>query len=273
MSYQDELKLAIELVYQGGEIALPYCINRKDQSSLHIEVKQDQSPLTIADTTLNALITSQLSQQFPGYRVIGEESGIKIENDLGIGYSFYVDPIDGTKEFISNNGEWSIIIGLAKDGVPVMGVVYQPVFDILVYAAAGDGAYCITGKGSKPVRLICNDSDDSKKWVNVISRSHSMKKENDFIETIGIQRSYPCGSFGIKCVHIAQGKADIYVNFSGKTSYWDACGPHVILKESGGSGVMNFETKKELKYDGLSTSIKMPILSSTMKIWKHISKL
>jgi fructose-1,6-bisphosphatase/inositol monophosphatase family enzyme len=101
MSYQDELKLAIELVYQGGEIALPYCINRKDQSSLHIEVKQDQSPLTIADTTLNALITSQLSQQFPGYRVIGEESGIKIESDLGIGYSFYVDPIDGPHATIS----------------------------------------------------------------------------------------------------------------------------------------------------------------------------
>lgn len=214
MNLENELQTCMDLCYECGPIALKYCNNRKDNTSLHIEYKTDQSPFTIADSELNQRITSKLEKEYPNYRVIGEESSNKIDKDLSDGFVFYVDPIDGTKEFISNNGEWSIIIGLAYNGVPVLGVVYHPVLDKLYYAIQGKGAYLIPKKGEKPNQMFCNQMEDLKQSNFVKSRSHSSKEEVEFIEKLGIKSGYSHGSFGLKCAQIAEGKADIYVNFS-----------------------------------------------------------
>ena len=98
MSYKQELEVSIEIAYEAGKIGLQYCLDReKKKTELQIETKSDNSEVTIADKQLNDLITKKLQKTFPNYRIIGEESINTISEDLGKGFVFYVDPIDGTK--------------------------------------------------------------------------------------------------------------------------------------------------------------------------------
>lgn len=141
--------MSIDLAYEAGKIALFYCNKRE---LLAIETKTDESPVTIADKKVNEYIVDKLQAAFPQARVIGEESVKNTTQDLAKGAVFFVDPIDGmfyffgkfyfsigTKEFIKNNGEWAVMIGLNIDAIPMVGVVYRAAADQMYYAARGQG--------------------------------------------------------------------------------------------------------------------------------------
>eukprot|EP01080_Neovahlkampfia_damariscottae_P000075 gene75-4324_t len=273
MSYEQELQTSVDIAYEAGKIGLQYCIDReKKKTELQIETKSDKSEVTIADKELNELITTKLKNTFPNYRIIGEESVNSITEDLGKGFVFYVDPIDGTKEFISNNGEWSVMIGLAKDGIPVMGVVYQPTLDLLYFASEGSGAFKIEKKGSKPISMKCRETENFDDCIVVQSRSHSLPAEKQFVDDVGIKPKniYQHGSFGLKCCQIADGKADLYINFSGKTSYWDSAPGCIILKEAGGSGVHTLTGK--LVLNGFSVKNQQVIFGTTKSLLQKVTK-
>jgi 3'(2'), 5'-bisphosphate nucleotidase len=120
--------------------------------------------------------------------------------------------------------------------------------------------------------MKCNQYDNLEECITVGSRSHGLQSEKNFLTETGISldKSYKYGSFGLKCCHIADGKADLYINFSGKTSYWDSAPGCIILKESGGSGMMNVNGRVLL--DGFDIKNKLKMYGTTNSLLTKITK-
>lgn len=207
--YDTYLATAIELAYQAGEIA-----QQANKSQLEIRHKRDSSPVTSVDKQLNNFICSVLEKKFPKVRVVGEETSHdhNANEPFEKGLCFFVDPIDGTKNYIRNNGDWCIMIGLVNKGIPVMGVVYHPEKDTMYYAAKGKGAFCIEKKGTKPRRLKAIDTDPIDS-ICVLSPSDRDDRTVQLANTLGIKQFSDIGSLGLKCCLLADGKANLYVNF------------------------------------------------------------
>ncbi|TNF62653.1 MAG: hypothetical protein EP303_03665, partial [Deltaproteobacteria bacterium] len=144
----------------------------------------------------------------------------------------YVDPVDGTKEFIAKNGEFSVMLGLAIDGVATVGVVYQPETDKLYAGVVGGGAY-LEERGERS-ELKVSDVADPSQLKLVVSRSHRNRAVAEVVARLGITQETTSGSVGLKAGLIAEQKADLYVHISDRSSRWDACGPEAILKAAGG---------------------------------------
>ena len=224
------VKTVMRIAREAGDIALQY-YSRND---IGVMTKSDESPVTEADKAVNEFVIRQLAKEFPKAAVVAEEdeegANARHVEDL-LGDVFYVDPIDGTKEFIKRNGEWSVMIGLTRGARPVMGVIYQPTSDKLWYASEGNGACCIErGVTSK---INCNQS---KRKVAVHSRSHPPIGLASELERFVLDQpnSEPVnyGSFGLKMSMVASGSADLYVS-SGRGSLWDSCAGESIATEAG----------------------------------------
>jgi len=172
----------------------------------------------------------------PDTPVLSEESkGIDVEDRLQWPQLWLVDPLDGTKEFIRRNGEFSVNIGLAENGKPILGVVYSPCTRTSYFAAQGTGAWRQIAQ--KPAQRIQVDSYDPSRPRMVASRSHSGEAVNAFRDALtaasgNVPQIVSMGSALKACV-VAQGDADVYPRF-GPTSEWDTCASHCILNEAGG---------------------------------------
>jgi 3'(2'), 5'-bisphosphate nucleotidase len=151
---------------------------------------------------------------------------------LGKRRVWIVDPLDGTMEFIAHNGEFCIMIGLATEGKPVVGVVYQPIDDKLYAAAEGIGVF-VEEFGDR-LRLRVSRATDIRRFRLVVSRSHRPPILNNVIAHLGVQRERSIGSVGLKIGLIARGQADFYVHPNAGTREWDTCAPEVIIREAGG---------------------------------------
>ncbi len=143
-----------------------------------------------------------------------------------------VDPLDGTAEFIAHNGEFVIMIGLAVDGEPVVGVVYQPIDDVMYAAALGQGAF-VEEFGERRSLHVTHETE-LKALRLVVSRSHRPAMVNTIINRIGLQRERSIGSVGLKIGLIARGQAEFYVHPNPGTREWDTCAPDIIVREAGG---------------------------------------
>jgi 3'(2'), 5'-bisphosphate nucleotidase len=255
--YDEQLNFAIDIAYDAGEIAMQFCRNR-DNSKIGIEQKLDDTPVTLVDKQLDEFIKKALETKFPESLVVGEESSSYIESVKPIeqGHVFFVDPIDGTKEFINNSGEWCVMIGLNVDGVPTVGVVYIASRDQLFYAVKGHGTYLIennkehksTNKLQVAKSVSANTFTDPSQIVCLRSRSHDEAEIDDAMKVLGTDKKYHSGSFGIKCALIAQGVADLYINASKKTHFWDSVAPGLIVTEAG--GILLDYDGNELQYTG-----------------------
>lgn len=225
--YEQELLLAIRLA-QGA--------TKKIQSIYHqaftVMQKEDRSPLTVADQQSNDYIVSEIRRAFPADAIISEEEPIH-PTATAQPRIWYIDPLDGTKEFIKKNGEFSVNIGLVVEGVPVLGVIAVPEQNQLYYAQQSQGAYCIDITGhQKEVELAVSSRTFPLNLL--ISRSHPSAKTKDMIATNEhlIQKITPCGSSYKGCL-IAAGIHDAYYNF-GTTMKWDTCAMEAIVAEAGG---------------------------------------
>jgi len=297
--YEKELNYCINIAIEAGIIAMEFCNNRVQltttgttdlASTLGIEQKLDDSPVTLVDKKLDALIKQKLEIQFPDCLVVGEESSASIESTqkLEQGKVFFVDPIDGTKEFISNNGEWCVMIGLNIDGRPELGVVYVASRDQLFYASRGNGSFVMeglvtlhVGGGGEPHwiknseqrvslsrQLFSNQYTDASQMVCLRSRSHDEAEITSVMNELKMDKAMCSGSFGIKCALIAEGKADLYINASKKTHYWDSCAPSVIATEAG--AVLLDMDGNELQYTGVATNtVHTVVMFATLKPLKE----
>jgi len=223
----EELKLAEFAARRAGAAALRF------YGTATAEFKAGNSPVTAADHAANDVIIQMLAEGFPGDAILSEESRDS-EERLSAQRVWIVDPLDGTKEFLAQNGEFSIMIGLVVDDAPVLGVVYCPATDVLYSASRGEGAW-VEAKGTRR-RLRCDRIPDA--GVRLVgSRSHPDPLIMRMQEDLGIADVIPSGSVGIKCSLIAEGRRDLYIHPVPYLKEWDTCAPEVLLREAGGGVV------------------------------------
>jgi len=233
-----ELEIAKELAVKAGAILLEHY---NDKTTVEWKGKND--PVTAADRAASRFVVDELRKRFPLDGILCEEEQDDLQR-LTRSRVWVIDPMDGTKEFISRNGEFSVMIGLAVDGDALVGAVYQPTERKLYYAGAGSGAYVT--HGDITTRLQVSGEDEPSKAVMAISRSHLSPTTETIRKNLGIERTIQTGSIGLKVGLLCEGKAHVYVTGKG-TSLWDTCGPEAILREAGGS--MTDKSGKRFAYN------------------------
>jgi len=221
-----EIAEASRIARQAGAIVMDVY-----GTNFAVAYKAKADPVTEADTKANAYITGELARAFPGDGIVAEETEDKSDALEG-GRCWYVDPLDGTKEFVARNGEFSVMLGLAIDGVATAGVVYQPGTDKLYAGVVGSGAY-LEERGTRRELEVSKVADPSRLKL-VVSRSHRNQAVADLVARLGITQETACGSVGLKVGLICEQEADLYVHISDKSSAWDACGPEAVLEAAGG---------------------------------------
>lgn len=196
-----------------------------------IAYKGNADPVTTADKRANEYIVNALRESFPNDGIVAEETADTSDATKG-GRCWYVDPLDGTKEFIAKNGEFSVMIGLAVDGRATVGVVYQPVTDRLYRGVVARSAFMEYEGETSELRV--SEVADPRLMRLVVSRSHRSSTTDALKITLGITEECASGSVGLKIGLIARKEADLYVHVSDRSSAWDACGPDAILHAAGG---------------------------------------
>ena len=230
-AYERELQLALKLAREAGATILEYY-----KSPLRVERKVDADehaePVTEADRAANELIVQALRSEFPADGLLAEES-IDTERRLTKRRVWMIDPLDGTSGFIARDGDFAVQIGLAVEGRSVLGVVYQPLPDVLYWAAEGAGAW-IERPGLAPERGEVTNERDVGRMRLAASRSHRSPRMDRVLKAFGIKEEVRRGSVGVKIGLIIEQQCDLYVHLSPRTKQWDTCAPEVILSEAGG---------------------------------------
>jgi len=236
----------IDIAIEAGKATLEIY-----EQDFEVITKADNSPLTMADERSNAIIVKGLSELSVGSElpVISEETKLlSYEERKDWDILWLVDPLDGTKEFIKKNGEFTINIALVKNGLPVLGVIYVPVREVLYYAIEGKGTF-MRAEGVE-TKLQLRDLKGNDKLLIVASRSHNSEaveayvadKKKEFNEVDYV----PAGS-SLKFCLLAEGKADVYPRLA-PTMEWDTGAGHIIAKEAGAQ-VLVYGEDKELQYN------------------------
>jgi 3'(2'), 5'-bisphosphate nucleotidase len=223
---QSILPSTIRLARQAGERIM--AIYQQDFS---VQRKKDESPVTEADMAAHAVIDDGLEEIADEYPVLSEESvSIPFEDRKRWETYWLVDPLDGTREFIKRNGEFTVNIALIHNHQPILGAIYAPVLGISYYAAKGAGAYK-QEDGEEPVQI--NVSKQARKNIIVAgSRSHAGEELKQFLSNLPGYELVSMGS-SLKSCLVAEGKADIYARL-GPTSEWDTAAAQCIVEEAGG---------------------------------------
>ena len=223
-NYLDDVRT---LAKQAGEKILEVY-----NTEFAVEEKDDKSPLTAADMASHKTIVAGLTALTPDIPVLSEESA-KIPYEERNAWQTYwlIDPLDGTKEFIKRNGEFTVNIALIDNGVPVLGVVYVPVSGVTYAGCVGQGAIKeVPGEGEKPIHV--RKLGDGPVAV-VGSRSHQGDSLKAFLARLGDHEIVSMGS-SLKICLVAEGVADVYPRL-GLTSEWDTAAAHCVVEQAGGS--------------------------------------
>jgi len=196
-----------------------------------IEYKGVNDPVTAADKAVNDFLVGALAEAFPDDGILAEESKDDLSR-LQQERIWCIDPLDGTKEFIARNGEFSIMVGLAIDGVATLGVVYQPILDFMYSGIRDQGAWLTTAAGRTP--LVVSEIDNPASMRLVVSRSHRNPLTDNIKASLGITQERISGSVGLKCGLIARSESDLYLHPAPGHKEWDLCAPEAILVGAGG---------------------------------------
>jgi 3'(2'), 5'-bisphosphate nucleotidase len=223
------------------ELATPVLGIARDAAKAILEVydsndpqtvkKADDSPLTVADSRAHHIIADALADLTPGVPILSEESAeIPFTTRSTWGTYWLVDPLDGTKEFLSRNGEFTVNIALIVDHTPVLGVVSVPVKDTVYWGLANQGAWRAVASGAPtPIHV----KDTAATPVRIVgSKSHRGSTLDTFLEKVGSHELIPVGS-SLKFCMIAEGNADVYPRL-GPTSEWDTAAAHAVVTGAGG---------------------------------------
>ncbi|MDZ7686309.1 MAG: 3'(2'),5'-bisphosphate nucleotidase CysQ [Gammaproteobacteria bacterium] len=210
-----------------------------DHRDVSVQTKGDDSPLTEADLAAHRLIVDSLVEAWPDIPVLSEEStGVTFEERRHWSRYFLVDPLDGTKEFINRNGEFTVNIALVEDGIPIAGVVFVPVKDVLYAGADGAGAWVETegDRASIQTRALQPRLDARQALTIVASRRHGGEALEGCLDVLnrhfGAVETTNMGS-SLKLCLVAAGEADLYPRLA-PTSEWDTAAAHAIVQAAGG---------------------------------------
>ena len=230
-NYQREIDAAVRLGRAAGAILLrhynsPFLVEHK------VNALQEMEEVTAADREANDLIVSELAAEFPDDGILAEESA-DTEDRLTKDRVWLIDPMDGTKNFVQRDGDFAVQIGLICEAEPVVGVVYQPVRDVLYRAVRGYGAWKESPNNSAE-RMTVSAHTDPAEMVLASSRSHRSPRMERVVDVFGFRRETRRGSVGVKIGLIAEREADLYLHLSPSTKQWDTCAPEIVLTEAGG---------------------------------------
>jgi len=226
--YERELEVALNAISSVRELILDIY----HSADLGVEIKEDNSPVTRADKAADKKIREILSTAFPLYALLTEESvddKARLSND----YVWIVDPVDGTKDFVAKNDQFTVNIGLSYKHKAVLGVILIPVTGEIYYGVEGLGAFYLKDKEAEPVRIHCNQK--TKDITTLVSNFHSNQTEMDMIakhsDIIKYQRKVGAT---IKGCLIAKGEAEMSYRFSSNTKEWDTCAMQALVEQAGG---------------------------------------
>lgn len=216
----------LELARRAGERILSIY-----QMDFAIEQKADRSPLTEADLEAHRILKAGLGRLTPEWPVLSEE-GAEISWDERRNWFRYwlIDPLDGTREFVKRNGEFTVNIALIEEGEPLLGVIHAPALEESYFGLLGIGAFS-SHNGNPWRRLRCAPAGSGKPRI-LASRSHSDPHLEHFLARLGPHERLGLGS-SLKFARIASGEADVYVRL-GPTSEWDTAAGQCVLEASGG---------------------------------------
>lgn len=239
-SNRDSFSKIIDVALEAGKAVLDIYF-----AEFEVSYKKDLSPLTIADKRSHEIIKGRLNELFPSFPVFSEEGkDIPYEERKGWEYFWLVDPLDGTKEFIKRNGEFTVNIALIYGNRPFMGLVYAPVKGLLYVARRNEGTFKLQGR--KLSRIKNDGSKVRDGYTAVVSRSHTSPELEKFLEAFPVKEKMSAGS-SLKFCIVAEGEADIYPRL-GPTMEWDTAAGQIIVEEAGGK-VLEFESGKPLTYN------------------------
>ena len=245
MNSNEELLKISNISVEAGRIILDYY-----NKNLNITFKADESPLTQADLASNKLITDTIKKITPNIPILSEEEFIEWDVRKEWKKYWLIDPLDGTKEFIKKNGEFTVNIALIENNRPTLGVIYAPVSNELYFAKKNFGSFKIltskqlnTLDNAKKISIKINKTNK----VNIIgSRSHSNPILNKWVSKNFNDFQILQKGSSLKFCLFAEGFADIYPRF-GPTSEWDIAAGHIILEEAGGK--LKSIDNKEILYN------------------------
>ncbi|MCB0508513.1 MAG: 3'(2'),5'-bisphosphate nucleotidase CysQ [Chitinophagales bacterium] len=219
------------------------------QQDIAVEIKSDNSPLTLADKKSNEIIVNGLKNLTPEIPIISEENKlIDYAERKNWNQYWLVDPLDGTKEFIKKNGEFTVNIALVENGTPIAGVVHVPAKKCTYYAQKNQGSFKIENGNTTPIHLRKLAEDGILKIVG--SRSHQTPELLEYVEQ---QKSkfkevdFVAAGSSLKFCLIAEGIADVYPRL-GPTMEWDTCAGHIVATEAGAE-VLRADTLQPLTYN------------------------
>jgi 3'(2'), 5'-bisphosphate nucleotidase len=198
-------------------------------AGFEVETKDDRSPVTVCDRAAEAIILEALAAAAPGVPVIAEEEVAEGRIPAHGEIYFLVDPLDGTKEFVRGGDDYTVNIGLIINGLPRLGVVYQPAIDRLWGGRVGDGAFV----EADDARTAITTRALGKTRIAVASKSHFDQATADYLSQAISLCDYISVGSSLKFCIVAEGRADIYPRLS-PTSEWDTAAGHAVLRAAGG---------------------------------------
>jgi len=223
MLNQIDIQDIVTIAKDAGEIIMQ--VYKQD---FKVEYKQDSSPLTLADKKANDIIEDGLNRLSVSFPILSEEGKeTPYEDRKNWGYFWLIDPLDGTKEFVKKNGEFTVNIALIYKDTPVLGVIYAPALDVCYWAKQGEGAF------KDGQRLPIKTVNQRNTYKIIASRSHMSDETQAFIDAIDTDKEKELSSIGssLKICLVAEGEADIYPRL-GPTMEWDTGAAHAIVNEA-----------------------------------------
>ncbi len=229
---QHELDTAIGLARIAGKRILEHYDTDFDTEQ-KLGVDNLFEPVTIADKEASRIIVDGLEAAFPDDAILSEEEPDDMGRRLASSRVWIIDPVDGTAGFVKKDGDFAVQIGLAEDGVPVVGVVFLPFHDLMSYAVKGGGSFTAS-RLDEPKQMHVSKTADLAEMTAAISRNHPSKNMARILEHFAFKGVVRRGSVGLKTGLIADRSCDIYIHPSPRTKLWDTCAPQIILEEAGG---------------------------------------
>lgn len=237
---ENQIQSVLDLACSAGRLAMEM------RNDISIEEKTGPKDLvTSADLALSELIVKTLTQEFPNTGIVSEEDpDIRIDKEL----IWVIDPIDGTQNYILQDGQYSVMIGLLQSLKPVFGCVFEPVHNNLYYGVPGMGAWKIKPGTNEKSKLLANKNNDIFNQDTSLSKTrlmmgHRDRKKHPWIEDLEYVNFVQFGSIGLKVARILENKADLFVHLAGKLKVWDTAAPSAIAIAAGLEvGTMNEDT-------------------------------
>ncbi len=220
----------------GREAALRVMAVRRG-GDIDLELKGPDDPVTRADKLANAFIVGELAARFAGAGIVAEESvpdPSALAAVLAHERVFFVDPVDGTREFAQGLPEFAVMIGLAIGGRAAAGVLVIPAEGYALAGRVGGDAFSMLLDTGVRSQLRPSGVTDAKAATVVVSRSHRPRELDAILARLGGPRELPCGSVGVKVARVATARADLYVHPGRGAKKWDACAPEAVIRACGG---------------------------------------